>query len=105
MDTLKISMALANKTRMEIMQWLNEPEKHFSPHVEVQGFGMGVCVGKIHDKSGLSQSTVSHYLSILLHAELLIATRIGKWTYYKINHSVVKEYLTSLNSQITNAQH
>jgi DNA-binding transcriptional ArsR family regulator len=101
MDTLKISLALANKTRMDILHWLNEPEKHFSPHVEVEGFDMGVCVGKIHDKSGLSQSTISHYLSVLLQANLLVATRIGKWTYYKLHREIVKEYLETLTSQIS----
>ena len=100
MDLLKISAALSNKTRLEIMGWLKQPEKHFTPHVEVVGFEMGVCVGKIHDKTGLAQSTTSHYLSILQNADLVIATKIGKWTYYKPNEKIIKEYLENLQSVI-----
>ncbi|MCP9756857.1 transcriptional regulator [Lacihabitans sp. CCS-44] len=100
MDIQKITAALANKTRYQILQWLLQPEEHFSPHVEVEGFGMGVCVGKIHDKTGLSQSTTSHYLSILQNVDLVIPTRIGKWTYYKSNTLLLKEYLETLKSQL-----
>jgi DNA-binding transcriptional ArsR family regulator len=99
-DITKISSALSNKTRFEIMHWLKNPEHNFSPHIEVEGFEMGVCVGKIHEKSGLSQSTTSHYLSILQDANLLIATRIGKWTYYKPNESTIKMYLQTLMNLI-----
>ncbi len=100
MNILKISSALSNPTRLEIMRWLKKPEDFFTPHVEVVGFGMGVCVGKIHEKSGLSQSTTSHYLSILQDAELLIATRIGKWTYYKTNEKTIENYVNALKSNI-----
>ena len=82
------------------MRWLKYPDQYFTPHVEVEGFAMGVCVGKIHEKSGLSQSTISHYLSILQNAELLIATRIGKWTYYKPNEITIENYLIALKSNI-----
>lgn len=100
MDLLKISEALSNKTRLDIMQWLKQPEQYFTPHVEVEGFEMGVCVGKIHDKTGLAQSTTSHYLSILQNADLLVATKIGKWTYYKSNEKVINEYLERLKNVI-----
>lgn len=100
MNIVKISSALSNPTRLEIMRWLKSPEDYFTPHVEVEGFGMGVCVGKIHEKTGLSQSTASHYLSILQEADLLIATRIGKWTYYKTNEKTVQNYLNTLKTNI-----
>lgn len=100
MDIIKISSALSNPTRLEFMRWLKNPESHFTPHVEVEGFDMGVCVGKIHEKAGLAQSTTSHYLSILQNANLLIATRIGKWTYYKPNIIVIDEYLEKLKEEI-----
>lgn len=100
MDMLKINSALANKTRLDIMRWLKEPELHFTPHVEVEGFGMGVCVGKIHEKTGLSPSTTSHYLSILQDADLLLATRIGRWTYYKRNEQTIRDFLARMQSEI-----
>lgn len=100
MDLAKIHIALSNQTRLDIMKWLREPEINFPPHQLVEGFENGVCVKFIMDKCGLSQSTVSQYLSMLENAGLLIATRIGKWTYYKRNEDAVANYILHLQSQI-----
>lgn len=100
MDIIKINAALSNKSRLDIMRWLKDPYAHFTPHVEVDGFEMGVCVGKIHDKTGLSQSTASHYLSVLQDAGLVIPTRIGKWTYYKRNEATIEAYLAQLKTEV-----
>jgi DNA-binding transcriptional ArsR family regulator len=83
MDELEIFKALSNRTRLSILQWLKEPEKHFPDQVD--DFRAGVCVGEIQRKAGLTQSTVSEYLSILQRAGLVESTRIGQWTYYKRN--------------------
>ena len=81
MDHLEVFKALSNKARLQILQWLKEPEKNF-PQQEA-GFEAGVCVGEIQKKSGLTQSTVSEYLSVLQRAGLIRSTRVGQWTYYK----------------------
>jgi DNA-binding transcriptional ArsR family regulator len=84
MDQLEIFKALSNKTRLQILQWLKAPESNFPEQVQA-GFDSGVCVGQIQKKAGLTQSTVSEYLSILQRAGLVEATRAGQWTYYKRN--------------------
>ncbi|ASU35521.1 ArsR/SmtB family transcription factor [Mucilaginibacter xinganensis] len=84
MDQVEIFKALSNKTRLQILNWLKEPELSF-PAQEVYGFADGVCVGQIQLKTGLTQSTVSEYLSTLQRAGLVTATRKGQWTYYKRN--------------------
>lgn len=83
MDELEIFKALSNKTRLQILQWLKDPENNF-PQQEA-GFGNGVCVGQIQQKAGLTQSTVSEYLSMMQRTGLVTATRVGQWTYYKRN--------------------
>ena len=55
------------------------------PAQKVCGFEHGVCVGQIQLKAGLTQSTVSEYLSTLQRVGLIKATRTGQWTYYKRN--------------------
>ncbi|PWG78481.1 ArsR/SmtB family transcription factor [Pararcticibacter amylolyticus] len=85
MDQLEIFKALSNKTRLEILQWLKEPETHFPVQEE------GVCVGLIQKKAGLTQSTISEYLSILQRAGLVEATRVGQWTYYKRNEQAFEK--------------
>jgi ArsR family transcriptional regulator len=91
MDQVDIFKALSNKTRLQILTWLKEPDKHF-PIQECGEFGKtGVCVGHIQQKTGLTQSTVSEYLSLLHRANLLIATRMGQWTHYKRNEEAIKQ--------------
>ncbi len=92
MNILEINKILSNRTRVEILEWLKEPEKNFPPHVDIEGFDDGVCVGYIHDKSNLSQSTISTYLSAMQKENLIIPTRHGKWTYYKRNETVIQQY-------------
>lgn len=100
MNIVEISKILSNKTRVEILKWLKEPEEHFPPHQDINHFDDGVCVGYIQDKAGLSQSTISTYLNAMQNVELLIPTRHGKWTYYKRNEQVIKEYLTALKEEL-----
>lgn len=67
-----------------MLEWLKEPEINF-PEQLAAGFEHGVCVGQIQAKAGLTQSTVSEYLSILQRAGFIESTRVGQWTYYKRN--------------------
>lgn len=84
--------ALANEKRFQIIEWLKEPHAHFSStHCDV--VSDGVCVGLIEKKSGLSQSTVSQYLSQLQQAGLITMERCGQWTYCKLNKSVFAELI------------
>ena len=92
METKNIFKVLANETRLEILHWLKEPEKNFPPnHQEVDMHSIGVCVGLIQKKSGLAQSTISHYLSMLESAGLVISSRQGQWTYYRRNEPAFTE--------------
>lgn len=84
MDQIEIFKALSNKTRLQILTWLKDPEQHFPEH-KANCETNGVCVGLIQQKAGLTQSTISEYLSVLQRAGLVTATRLGQWTYYKRN--------------------
>lgn len=96
MNHIDITKALANETRFDIICWLRDPEANFRPHKDGKDFSDGVCVAVIQEKSGLSQSTISHYMAILQRCELVIATRVGKWTYYSRNDATIRTYLSQL---------
>jgi len=100
MDIIEINKALSNKTRLDILMWLKKPDKYFPPHKELGHFNFGVCVLYIQEKAGLSQSTISHYLTLMQNAELVIPTRIGKWTYYKRDEEKIQKYLQILTNQL-----
>lgn len=92
----EIGKCLSNRTRIQIMEWLKDPERHFPPHDFQKDFSDGVCVSHIKDKSGLSQSTISLYLTNMEKCGLLIMTRHGKWSYLKRNEKLIKEYSSFL---------
>lgn len=84
--TVDVLKALANPTRLQIMNWLESPDVHFAewePIADRDEFG--VCVSHLQAKSGLAQSTVSAYMATLERAGLVRSTRIGKWIHYKRN--------------------
>ncbi|WP_316841791.1 metalloregulator ArsR/SmtB family transcription factor [Pedobacter gandavensis] len=99
MKQLEIFKALSNKTRLEILLWLKDPAASFPEQVHA-GFEVGVCVGEIQKKAGLTQSTVSEYLSILQRAGLVSSTRVGQWTYYKRNEETFVELSKIIESDI-----
>ncbi len=95
-DALK---ALDNPTRLAILGWLKDPCRNF-PGQEVDPEEVGVRVSAIQERTGLSQSTVSLYLTALQRAQLVTSKRIGPWTYYKRNEENISSYLASLESLI-----
>jgi DNA-binding transcriptional ArsR family regulator len=99
MDEIEIFKALSNKSRLQILSWLKEPEINFPGQIE-DGFTHGVCVGQIHEKSGLTQSTVSEYLTSLQRAGLVISTRKGQWTYYKRNEETFAALSNLIKTEI-----
>ena len=96
MNYLEISKALSNETRVKILGWLKNPHENFPPQGESLGTPVdlkgGVCVSSIQAKAGVSPSTVSNYLAILQDAGLLISERYEKWTYYRRNEEVIRQY-------------
>ena len=100
MENVKIFKALANDYRLQILFWLKNPEKHFVHEENVDMREVGVCVGEIQKQLGLTQSTTSHYLSMLQKANLLIATRIGKWTYYRRNEVTLKHLRDFIDKEL-----
>lgn len=78
--------ALANPVRMQIVEWLRDPEGEFAEYEPIADrTEVGVCVSHLKAKSGLAQSTVSSYMSTLERAGLVHSTRVGKWTHFKLD--------------------
>ncbi|MBO0320897.1 helix-turn-helix transcriptional regulator [Muricauda sp. CAU 1633] len=100
MDVLEVNKVLSNQVRIDILNWLKKPEENFPPQVNVPDFSDGVCVCHIQDKTGLSQSTISHYLTMMHRVDLLIATRHGKWTYYRRNENEIRNYINTLKNDL-----
>ncbi|MFC3745126.1 ArsR/SmtB family transcription factor [Paenibacillus sp. GCM10012306] len=100
MDTIEILKALSNESRLQILQWLKEPELHFIPHEGIDMRTIGVCVCQVTDKLNMTQSTTSQYLTTLQRVGLITSERIGKYTYYKRDEAKISEALALLKGEI-----
>ncbi|MET1056220.1 MAG: metalloregulator ArsR/SmtB family transcription factor [Pedobacter sp.] len=99
MDQVDIFKALSNKKRLLILEWLKDPAAHFPDH-ESHSNEFGICVGQIQQKAGLTQSTVSEYLSLLQRTGLIESTRVGQWTYYKRNEAAFERLKELINKEL-----
>jgi DNA-binding transcriptional ArsR family regulator len=73
-DSVTFAKAMADETRQQIMrmlccEWL--------------------CVSDIVERTGVTQPTVSHHLSILRETDLVNTRRAGKQIFYSLNQDAV----------------
>ena len=92
--------ALGNKRRLQILEWLKEPEKHFPPQVDGDLVKDGVCGLLISLKLRVSQPAVTDHLKILLQARFVTSKRIKKWTFYKRNEKAIRAIKQAIVRQV-----
>jgi DNA-binding transcriptional ArsR family regulator len=83
--------ALANDRRLQILEWLKKPTKHFPPQVDGDLVKDGVCSCLIARKLRLSEPTTSEHMKILCQAGFTRSKRIKKWTFYKRDEAKIKQ--------------
>jgi ArsR family transcriptional regulator len=59
-----------------------------------------VCAGKIDQKTGLSQSTVSAHLATLQRAGFISSKKVGQWSFFSRNEDVIQHFLARLTDQL-----
>lgn len=90
--------ALASPVRRKILCQMRNPAAYF-PGQE-QPYELGVCAGAIDAACGLSQSTVSAHLAILLHAGLITGRRVGQFVFYKRNEAAIDRFLKQIGKTL-----
>ena len=86
----RIFRALANKNRIEILLWLQNPRRHFPPQIAGDLVRDGVCGCLIAKKLRVSHPTASEHLKVLSQAGLIRGKRIKQWTFYKRDESTIR---------------
>jgi DNA-binding transcriptional ArsR family regulator len=87
----KAIRALANERRLQVLEWLKDPEAHFPPQVDGDLVKDGVCLALIAKKLGVSQPTATEHMKVLSQAGLVRPKRIKQWTFYKRDEARIKE--------------
>src|ERR1700675_1503089 len=89
---LELSLrALSNDRRLQILDWLRNPTRHFPPQVDGDLVDDGVCGLLIARKLRVSQPTASEHLKILQRAGLVRGKRIKQWTFYKRDEARIRK--------------
>lgn len=94
-DALK---ALANPRRLQILDWLKDPEAHFRPQVDGDLVKDGVCGLLIAEKLGVSQPTASEHMRLLVQAGLVIPKRIKKYIFYRRDEARIRALKKAITS-------
>lgn len=92
--------ALANDRRLQILEWLKRPTKHFPRQVDGDLIKDGVCGLLIARKLRISQPTASEHMKILCQAGLTRPKRIKKWIFYKRDEARIKQIKRELIAKI-----
>ena len=90
MKSDRVFRALANKRRLGILFWLQNPRAHFPPQIAGDLVRDGVCGCLIAEKLRVSHPTASEHLKILSQAGLIRGKRIKQWTFYKRDESTIR---------------
>ncbi len=69
----EIFKALADETRVKVIQILTKENK---------------CACQILEQLSISQSTLSHHMSILTSSNLVLSKKEGKWVHYRLNQEL-----------------
>ena len=95
MDPLKILKALSKPHRLDIILWLKNPEQEFGVQVHSKtliDFPHSVSVKSIQKRCGVSQSSVSTFMSILENAKLVESRKIDQYTYFRRNEEIIRKF-------------
>lgn len=95
---VEVVKALASDRRLQILEWLKDPEAHFPPQTEGHLVRDGVCGMFIAEKLEVSAPTASEHLRILTQAGLITARKIKQWTFYKRDEKRIGEVKRVLRS-------
>ena len=71
-----IFKAFCNENRIRIIKLLRSGEK---------------CACKLLEEINVTQPTLSHYMKILCHSEIVVGRKEGKWTHYSISEKGVEQ--------------
>jgi len=93
-----IIKALSHPVRRDILRWLKDPHENFPG--QAHSYDLGVCAGKIDQRVGLSQSTVSTHLAILQRAGLVTCRKVGQWSYFQRDEEAIRAFLATLDHEL-----
>ena len=91
MKLLRFVEALACEKRLQVLEWLREPTRHFRRQVDGDLVKDGVCALLLAEKLGVSPSTTSRHMKQLTEAGLVRGKKIKQWTFYRRDEAAIRK--------------
>ncbi|MFE9319402.1 ArsR/SmtB family transcription factor [Nocardia sp. NPDC052278] len=91
--------ALANDKRLQVLEWLRHPVRHFPPQRDGDLVEDGVCSLFIAEKLGVSQPTCGEHLRVLCQAGLIRGKKIKQWVFYQRDEDRIAEIKEMLSGE------
>ncbi|WP_329406817.1 ArsR family transcriptional regulator [Streptomyces sp. NBC_00704] len=80
-----------SERRLDILEWLKEPSRHFPPQRRGDPVEDGVPADVIATKLGVRRQVADTHLVLLAHLGVLRAKRIRRRTYYRRDEMRIAE--------------
>jgi DNA-binding transcriptional ArsR family regulator len=97
---VQVFAALASPKRLQVLQWLKDPQAHFPPQREGDLVDDGVCVLFIAQKLGVAQPTATSHMQVLARVGLVTSKRLGQWTYYQRDELAIAALKDRIGEQL-----
>lgn len=86
-EVIKISKALSDKNRVEIIKLLSDEE---------------LCACKLLEHFEIKQPTLSHHMKLLAETGLVNVTKKSTWSYYTLNNEKLEEFKAFIEDCMNN---
>ena len=96
----KIFKALANRQRLQVLEWLKDPRAHFREQVDGDLIDDGVCGLLIAEKLGLAASTLSEHMRLLVDSNLVTTKKIKQWCFYRRDEAAINAVTAQLSRSL-----
>lgn len=100
MELLKLFKTLGHEFRLQVVEALLEGKIH-SCCGEIRSYEQGCCVTDLTDRFDMSQSTISHHLSILVDSGIVKMEKRGLWSVYLIVPEMVEQLHVAIGKWVT----
>lgn len=105
MSAAELMGALGNARRVQVLEWLTDPEANFPPQQDGDLVDDGVCLVFIANKLGISQPSASRHMELLANADVVVPKPLGRWTFYRRNEAGITAALDKIKQALSNPTH
>lgn len=91
---------MANRQRLQVLDWLKDPRAHFREQIDGDLVDDGVCGLLIAEKLGLTASTLSEHMRLLVEAGLVTPKKIKQWIFYRRDEAAITALTAELSRSL-----